>query len=139
MPVDAARRSFVVGADAVCETANRELAAIPPPTGPKDLPATLEQQLAVQQHLLDGLRRIEPARADRALVALDVVGPLERSLAAQRKLLPQVGATVASHDDVALAALHQQFDQVSHPPVVATFVHDFGLRTCESFEYFRQH
>ena len=133
------RPVYLSEVDAVCAAATRQLAAVPPAIGPSDLVATLKSQLAVQQQALAAFRQIAVPAADQKAIRARLLNPLALAVSGQRSLLPAVAADIKSGDDVGLASIHQRYDEVSHPPAIASFVIDYGLKTCGTFEYFRPH
>lgn len=131
------RAAYVAAAEAVCGRASTELAAVAPAIGPQDLVATLTAELGVQRRTLTALQQIPESPADRSQIVQRFLQPFQHAIADQQVLLPAIQAAVKSGDHIQLATLHTQYDQASHPPAPASFVRDFGIRSCQSFEDFR--
>jgi hypothetical protein len=134
----AVKARFITAADATCAAAERQLKALPQPSGPSELVASLRAQLAVQQNILASLRRLSPAASVRAVVSAALLAPYQQAIARQQQLLPDIARAVASGDHVQLASLHTAFDTAGHPPSVITFVNSYGFTACRSFDYFRK-
>ncbi len=131
------RPVFINAADAVCETARVQLDALPQPIGPSELIATLNDQLRVQQDALNSLQSLPQPEGDRAEITARLLVPFRNAIAREKVLLPAIGGSIASTDAVKLATLHTEYDVAGHPRAAAAFVREYGMNSCEKFEYFR--
>lgn len=130
------RAAFTARADTACAGATRQLSVLPAAAGPAQLVTFLGAQLAVEQQLLAQLQRLTAPAADRVVVQARWLQPYRQAIGLQRQLLPGITQAISGQDDVRLAALHTQYQAVSHPAGVAAFVRSYGLTACAGFDSF---
>jgi hypothetical protein len=131
------KAGYVRSADAVCASGRQRLTALPLPTGPSELVASLRARLLVAQAVLADLERLLPPQQDRTSVTGLLLWPYRAAITNQQQLIPKVAAAVASGDHVMLANMENDYETAGHPSSAAAFVRSYGLQSCQRYDYFR--
>jgi hypothetical protein len=135
--VPTTKAGYVRSADDVCASGQQRLTALPLPTGPSELVASLRARLQVAQAVLADLERLTPPEQDRASLSALLLSPYRAAITRQQQLIPNVAAAVASGDHVMLANMENDYETAGHPSSAAAFVRSYGLQSCQGYDYFR--
>lgn len=128
-PAAAAKAAYLAKAEAVCASANAELARVKPtqPTSTDKLPAYVKALVDVGRKNVEQLAALDPPPADRAQIQAKVIDPLKAQVVIGDAYVAKVTAAVRTKDPGLLGL-------ITNPPTQTRadldFMRAYGFRAC---------
>lgn len=122
------KADYIAKAEALCAKANADVKKLTFPTAQEGIGPYVGQIIVVAQAATDGLKALEPPKADKAALKTKVIDPLEAQIREGKAYQRDVAAAVTANDSATLGKLIQQ------PPTTTEadleWMKTYGFKAC---------